>query len=163
MKLEKPVYAKCIKEGVHGLEVGRVYEVLDEDRSDIEIFVGREPRWIDKDFFEPYEEPVNLETIKKQIDQLEKELYHLKDLKEEMEKEQMKIRVGSIIRSEDFYANEVEEYRIVVIQPEPMRKYKFGLLDENSCIWSGLIFNSLEEIKKMMKEDKDLEWSVVKL
>ena len=75
----------------------------------------------------------------------------------------MKIRVGSIIRSEDFYANEVEEYRIVVIQPEPMRKYKFGLLDENSCIWSGLIFNSLEEIKKMMKEDKDLEWSVVKL
>ena len=72
MKLEKPAYAKCIKEGVHGLEVGRVCEVLDEDRSDIEIFVGREPRWIDKDYFEPYEEPVNLETIKKQIDELEK-------------------------------------------------------------------------------------------
>lgn len=75
----------------------------------------------------------------------------------------MKIQVGSIIRSEDFYSDEVEEYRIVVIQPEPMRKYKIGLLDERSYVWNGLIFNNLEEIKKMMKEDKDLEWSVVKL
>lgn len=164
MKLkEKDCHAKCIRAGVKGLELGKVYEVFYEDEEDIVVLIDGQQEFVSKNCFEPYEEPVNLETIKKQIDQLEKELYHLKDLKEEMEKEQMKIRVGSIIRSEDFYANEVEEYRIVVIQPEPMRKYKFGLLDENSCIWSGLIFNSLEEIKKMMKEDKDLEWSVVKL
>lgn len=164
MKLkEKDCHAKCIRAGVKGLELGKVYEVFYEDEEDIVVLIDGQQEFVSKNCFEPYEEPVNLETIKKQIDQLEKELYHLKDLKEEMEKEQMKIRVGSIIRSEDFYANEVEEYRIVVIQPEPMRKYKLGLLDENSCIWSGLIFNSLEEIKKMMKEDKDLEWSVVKL
>lgn len=164
MKLkEKDCHAKCIRAGVKGLELGKVYEVFYEDEEDIVVLIDGQQEFVSKNCFEPYEESVNLETIKKQIDQLEKELYHLKDLKEEMEKEQMKIRVGSIIRSEDFYANEVEEYRIVVIQPEPMRKYKFGLLDENSCIWSGLIFNSLEEIKKMMKEDKDLEWSVVKL
>lgn len=163
MKLEKPVYAKCIKEGIYGLEVGRVYEVLDEDRNDIEDFVGGEPRWADKDFFEPYEEPMDLETIKKQIDQLEKELYHLKDLKEEIEKEQMKIQVGSIIREEGIFYDEVEEYHIVMIQSEPKREYKFGLLDERNCIWNMQIFNSLEEIKFMMISDKDAKWSVVKL
>lgn len=164
MKLkEKDCHAKCIRAGVKGLELGKVYEVFYEDEEDIVVLIDGQQEFVSKNCFEPYEEPVNLETIKKQIDQLEKELYHLKDLKEEMEKEQMKIQVGSIIRSEDFYSDEVEEYRIVVIQPEPMRKYKIGLLDERSYVWNGLIFNNLEEIKKMMKEDKDLEWSVVKL
>lgn len=75
----------------------------------------------------------------------------------------MKIQVGSIIREEGIFYDEVEEYHIVMIQSEPKREYKFGLLDERNCIWNMQIFNSLEEIKKMMKEDKDLEWSVVKL
>lgn len=66
-------------------------------------------------------------------------------------------------REEGIFYDEVEEYRIVMIQPEPKREYKFGLLDEHSCIWNMQIFNSLEEIKAMMINDKDVKWSVIKL
>lgn len=163
MELEKPVHVKCIKKRTHELEVGRLYKVIDESEGYLEIKIEGDTVWVDKDYFEPYEEQVNLETIKKQIDELEKQLYHLKNQKEVIEKEEMKIQVGSIIREEGIFYDEVEEYRIVMIQPEPKREYKFGLLDENSCIWNMQIFNSLEEIKAMMKNDKDAKWSVVKL
>lgn len=109
------------------------------------------------------EEPVNLETIKKQIDELEKQLYQLRNQKEIIEKEQFKIQVGSIIREEGIFYDEVEGYRIVMIQPDPKREYKFRLLGKCNCIWNMQIFNSLEEIKFMMINDKDVKWSVVKL
>lgn len=164
MKLkEKDCHAKCIRAGVKGLELGKVYEVFYEDEEDIVVLIDGQQEFVSKNCFEPYEEPVNLETIKKQIDELEKQLYQLKNQKEIIEKEEMKIEIGSIIREEGIFYEEAEEYRIVMIQPEPKREYKFGLLDKRSCIWNMQIFNSLEEIKKMMKEDKDLEWSVVKL
>lgn len=106
---------------------------------------------------------MKLEEIDSKIKDLEKQLSCLRREKEELEVENLKIDVGSIIRSEGIFYDAVEDYEIILIQLHVERDYKFGLLDARKCIWNDLIFNSLDEIKDMMREEDGEKWSVVKL
>lgn len=109
---------------------------------------------------------MTLEEIRKRKTSLRKQLNELEQIEEELLLEECKIGVGSIIVSNFLWENEVTKYQIIIVPVlySDRFKDKYGLLDmKYKRVDEDHLYDSIDEIKEMMKNDRDNSWQVISI
>lgn len=109
---------------------------------------------------------MTIEEIRKRKTLLRKQLNELEQIEEELLLQECKIGVGSIIKSDFVWDVEETEYQIIIV---PVLygnriKDKYGLLDmKYKRVDEDHLYDSIDEIKEMMKNDRDNLWQVISI
>ncbi len=109
---------------------------------------------------------MTLEEVRERKTSLRKQLNELEQIEEELLLEECKIGVGSIIESSFLWETEETEYQIIIVPVlyGDRFKDKYGLLDmKYKRVDVDYLYDSIYEIKEMMKNDRDNLWKVVSI
>lgn len=109
---------------------------------------------------------MTLEEVRKRKSSLRKQLNELEQIEEELLIQKCKIGVGSIIVSNFLWENEVTKFQIIIalVLYGDRFKDKYVLLDmKYKRVDIDHLYDSIDEIKEMMKNDRDNLWEVVSI
>lgn len=113
---------------------------------------------------------MTLEEIRKEMTLLRRRLNKLEHMEEGLLLQECKINTGSIIESTFVWEYEVTEYQIIMVQVLNVDvegynlQYKYGLMNMNcKRVDQEHLYDSINDIKEMIKNDKDYTWRVVSI
>lgn len=104
---------------------------------------------------------MNIERLDKEIIDLSAKLNKLKQQRDKIKIEQADIWAGSVIKCWNNYdCYEEDVYKIVLVYLQHIPKY--GLLDTSlNIIWKHMLFDSIEDVKNMIKNDISGNWEII--